>query len=406
MVSAGYPNKRSTRSLLRDRSGNVAMMWGLMGTVLIGLIGITVDFTRAQSIRNTMQNAADGAALVAERSSNLSMSARTAAARAFFDAEVGDMIANVNFNVVQMPDGGHRVDVSAPMPVSLASLVNDDDWMLRVAAEAQASASPPIEVALVLDNTGSMAADMDALRSAASDLADDLLSIDGDSVRVALVPFVAQVNIGNQQSHMAWMDHGRHRAVQWRTARRPHDRIPDEQHDRHQQTNNAYTGNQCQALSTRPYFDNPSTGADESYPGPYRVVWQRGNALLQYRCFAFTPDDDPAVSGDGINYFTLFDLLSMLTGRAASKRARAVRHHRRSAESPDPVDDVRAVLLARYWRQRRPGDHQHLEPTELSQHISPTSPIRPATCAARRSIATTKAAPACRATCRLPIAPP
>ena len=64
-----------------ERGGNVAMMWALMGTVLIGLVGLTVDFTRAQSIRNAMQNAADGAALVAERSSNLSIGQRTAAAR-------------------------------------------------------------------------------------------------------------------------------------------------------------------------------------------------------------------------------------------------------------------------------------------------------------------------------------
>ena len=76
----------------------------------------------------------------------------------------------------------------------------------HVDAVAQMAASPPIEVALVLDNTGSMSADMPALRSAASDLVEDLLEIDGDSVRVALVPFVAQVNIGNSQSHMAWMD--------------------------------------------------------------------------------------------------------------------------------------------------------------------------------------------------------
>ena len=82
------------------------MMWALMGTVLIGLVGLTVDFTRAQSIRNAMQNAVDGAALVAERSSNLSMGQRTAAARAFFDAEVGDMVSNITFNVVELQEGG------------------------------------------------------------------------------------------------------------------------------------------------------------------------------------------------------------------------------------------------------------------------------------------------------------
>ncbi|MCA8886731.1 MAG: pilus assembly protein, partial [Hyphomonadaceae bacterium] len=156
MVIGQFTTKRGRRGLWRDRRGNVAMMWALMGTVLIGLIGITVDFTRAQAIRNAMQNAVDGAALVAERSSNLSMAARTEAARAFFDAEVGDQVSNVTFNVVELADGGHRVTASMPMPMSLARIISNDSWTLGVAAEAQANASPPIEVALVLDNTGSM----------------------------------------------------------------------------------------------------------------------------------------------------------------------------------------------------------------------------------------------------------
>jgi Flp pilus assembly protein TadG len=204
MVSGRYSSRALAGAFRRDRRGNVAMMWALMGTVLIGLIGITIDFTRAQSVRNAMQNAADGAALVAERSSNLSMSDRTAAARAFFDAEVGDMITGVTFNVQQLEDGGHRVDASAPMPVSLARLINGNDWTIAVEAEAQASASPPIEVVMALDNTGSMSNDMNALRQGAQDLAETLLGLDGDTVSVGLVPFVAQVNIGT--SHSAWVD--------------------------------------------------------------------------------------------------------------------------------------------------------------------------------------------------------
>lgn len=311
MVIGQFTKKLSRRAMLRDQSGNVAMMWALMGTVLIGLIGLTVDFTRAQAIRNAMQNAADGAALVAERSSNLNMSQRTAAARAFFDAEVGGMITNANFTVQQLADGGHHVEASAPMPMSLARIVNRNDWMIRVEAEAQADASPPIEVALVLDNTGSMANDMAALRSAASDLADDLLSLDGDSVRVALVPFVAQVNIGNEQSHMAWMDQVgdapyngellEDRMLGYRAINTTGT----------EQNNNAFTGADCSALSTRPYFEDPNTAGDQSYPGAYRVVWRRGGTLLQQRCFAFTPDDDPNISGDGINYFSLFNQIGV-----------------------------------------------------------------------------------------------
>jgi len=286
--------KRTAKRFLRYESGNVAMMWALMGAVLVGLIGITVDFTRAQMLRSQMQNAVDGAALVAERSSNLSMAQRTAAARAFFDAEMGDDATNVTFAVVQLPDGGHEVDAWMPMPVSLARIVRDEDWTLHVDAVAQANASPPIEVALVLDNTGSMANDMQALRDAASDLADDLLSLDGDDVSVALVPFVAQVNIGNGATQMAWMDTAG-------TAPFNGELLEDRSIGHRAWSNSA--GSNCQNLATTP----------SGYPGPYRITWRRGGGVLgtvtgggngaSTRCYAWTP-------ADGINYFTLFDRLS------------------------------------------------------------------------------------------------
>lgn len=285
MVIGRFTTMLGGRGLLRDRRGNVAMMWALMGTVLIGLVGITVDFTRAQSIRNAMQNAADGAALVAERSSNLSISARTAAARAFFDAEVGDMVSNVTFNVVELADGGHRVTASMPMPMSLARIISDNDWTLAVAAEAQANASPPIEVALVLDNTGSMANDMQGLRDAASDLAADLLSLDGDTVRVALVPFVAQVNIGNEASHLAWID---------QTGDAPYNGELLENHAIAYRSSSG-TSN-CTTLATTP------TG----YPGPYTITWRLGTGGQggqTNRCYAWTP-------ADGVSHLQLFDRLN------------------------------------------------------------------------------------------------
>jgi Flp pilus assembly protein TadG len=293
MVIERFTTKRTRRAMLRDESGNVAMMWGLMGTVLIGLVGLTVDFTRAQSIRNTMQNAVDGAALVAERSSNQSMDARTAAARAFFDAEVGDMAGNVTFNVVQLADGGHRVDASTPMPMSLAGIISHEPWTIAVAAEAQANASPPIEVALVLDNTGSMSNDMQALRDAASDLASDLLSLDGDTVRVALVPFVAQVNIGNANAHLAWVD---------QTGAAPYNgEILEDRSIAYRARNTtvgspSYTGSECEALSTTP----------AGYTGPYRITWRRGGGGAggsSTRCYAWTPSD-------GISQLQLFDLIT------------------------------------------------------------------------------------------------
>jgi Flp pilus assembly protein TadG len=301
MVTRAYTKRQSKRSFLRNEAGNVAMMWGLMGAVLIGLIGITVDFTRAQALQNQMQNAADGAALVAERSSNLSMAQRTAAARAFFDAEMGNSLdaANLTFSVTQLTEGGHQVSVSMPMNLSLARIINGDDWDLAVQSTAEANASPPIEVALVLDNTGSMSADMPALRSAAADLVGDLLSLDGDTVRVSVVPFVAQVNIGNGAQQMAWMDTT---GVAPMNGELFEDRMIGYVPRLNSSTNRNHTGATCQDLSDRPWFDNTATGTNEGYPGPYRVVWRHSPTIAPGYCFAFTP-------ADGINYFTLFDLI-------------------------------------------------------------------------------------------------
>jgi hypothetical protein len=273
MVSERFTTRSAASAFGRNRSGNVAMMWGLMGTVLIGLVGMSVDFTRAQAIRTAMQNAADGAALVAERSANLSMAARTEAARAFFDAEVGDMISNVSFSVEELPDGGHRVEARAPMPVSLAGIIKDNDWIIGVEAEAEASASPPIEVVLALDNTGSMSNDMDALRDGAEDLASFLLGLDGDTVSVGLVPFVAQVNIGTGNS--AWLD---------TTGTNPYNGAMLE---------GRYLGYRATSTGTS---SGVCTGS--AYPttyGGFEVRWIKGSAsnpsgyTNTSRCYAFSP---------------------------------------------------------------------------------------------------------------------
>ncbi len=293
MLLGGFIKRRGAGAFGRARGGNVAMLWALMGGVLVALIGLTVDFTRAQSIRATLQNGADGAALVAERSSAMSLANRTAAARAFFDAEVGDGnagidLARVNFTVTPLSGGGHRVEAYVDMPVTLARLININDWRIGVDAEAMAQVAPPIEVAMVLDNTGSMQNDMQALRDAADDLANSLydLAVNPTDISVALVPFVAQVNIGTGATQMSWMD-------QAGTAPYNGELLEDRQIARVAWVSNATSGSTCQNLSTLP------TGYPAS--APFRLTWVRYPASGAGYCYAFTPNQ--------INHFQLFDLV-------------------------------------------------------------------------------------------------
>ncbi|MGE0046365.1 MAG: pilus assembly protein TadG-related protein [Hyphomonadaceae bacterium] len=268
------------RRFAEARGGNVAMLWALGAVVCCGLVGLSIDFAQAQSLRAQMQNAADGAALVAERSSNLPLNERVNAARAFYDATLGDQasLTNVSFAVTQLPEGGHRVRVGADMEMSLTRVVVQDDWRIVVESDSVSEASPPIEVVLVLDNTGSMSNDMDTLRDGAEEMVDFLYNIDGDTVRMALVPFVAQVNIGNSAAHRAaWMDTAGTSPMNGELVE-----------DRAIAVRSRSGTNNCTNLSTMPF---------NGYTGTYRLTWVRhGN-----NCIAYTPDT--------VNYFTLFDYM-------------------------------------------------------------------------------------------------
>jgi Flp pilus assembly protein TadG len=174
------------------------MMWALMGAVLVGLIGITVDFTRAQMLRAQMQNAVDGAALAAARDA-MTPDEREEAVRAYFDAEMGELGAGATLTIVDIP-GTNEVSISAVMPMrlSIARIVRNEDWILHVDSDAERSGNN-VEVALVLDVTGSMSGQrIIDLRSAAADLVNTVIRDQQTPYysKVALVPYSMGVNAG------------------------------------------------------------------------------------------------------------------------------------------------------------------------------------------------------------------
>jgi Flp pilus assembly protein TadG len=180
------------------RGGNVAMMWALMAGALAGLAGLTVDFTRAQMIRAQMQNAVDGAALVAARATDMTDAERVAAARAFFDAEMGNLAGVATLTLTQLPDSVFSAAASMPMPMTLARIVSDENWRLHVEADA-ARSGVNLEVALVLDTTGSMAGQRIVdLRAAATDLVNTIVRDEQTPYysKLALVTYSMGVNLG------------------------------------------------------------------------------------------------------------------------------------------------------------------------------------------------------------------
>jgi hypothetical protein len=96
-----------------------------------------------------------------------------------------------------------RVEADAVSPNALLKLVGIDTTPVAVASEAVRA--NPLEVALVLDNTGSMAGAREAaLRKAVRELVDTLM-IDLADVKVAVVPFSQYVNVGVEYRTAPWL---------------------------------------------------------------------------------------------------------------------------------------------------------------------------------------------------------
>jgi hypothetical protein len=196
------------RAMLADTSGSVAVIWAVAALVITGMIGAGVDLVRAESQRTMLQGAVDAAVLAAERgAASLPLAQRRQMAERAFKANLkpGLNLTNLQFSMTETADGGSRVTASLPMELGLSRVFGSSYWTIGVESEADAGELVPVEVALVLDNTGSMRNDIGALRDAADDLSELLFDTGGD-LKMAVVPFVAAVNVGNGATQRSWMD--------------------------------------------------------------------------------------------------------------------------------------------------------------------------------------------------------
>lgn len=194
------PNRFLNRFVRNDRGG-VALMFGLAVVPLIGLAGAAVDYNRASQLRAKMASAADAAVLAAAKMSGKTEGERRAAANATFNANLGTdaNLLRVRGQLQSLGDNGWRYSATAEYKYVLVKLLPGlgNTASLDVVAEA-APGGNTLEVAMVLDTTGSMAADMATLRLAASDLINSLFDSagNGGGLKVSVVPFVASVNPG------------------------------------------------------------------------------------------------------------------------------------------------------------------------------------------------------------------
>jgi Flp pilus assembly protein TadG len=198
------------RGLARNTRGNVAILFGLAIIPIVLGVGVAVDYGRALLVRERMTSAADTAALAIGSWTGLTDAELKTKAQQYFNANYpANSLGTAGALNVKFQGDDILVSVSGTVPTTFMRLANIDS--VDVGASAVITKKERnIELALVLDTTGSMAysGKMDALQSAAKKMVQDMFNghDTSDTLKIAVVPFAAAVNVGTDKEDENWID--------------------------------------------------------------------------------------------------------------------------------------------------------------------------------------------------------
>ena len=217
---------------LRDRRGNFALMTALMMVPFMGAVALAIDYTEVTRQKQATLNALDAAGIATARYmvSGAKDAEIIAYAQDFFEANLGaidpaDAVLDVTLPTSAV--GGGTLKLSATLTYkpyflpAFKNLMGDaGPTDMTVSARSEIRLKNSLEVALVLDNSGSMDEEgsgsgekrIDLLKAAAKQLVDtlalqaNLIKQVEKPVQFALVPFAASVNVGPEHAGASWMD--------------------------------------------------------------------------------------------------------------------------------------------------------------------------------------------------------
>jgi Flp pilus assembly protein TadG len=203
--------RRAAASLRRDRKGSVAVIFAVALVPVLIAAGVGIDMTRALASRQNLQDALDSTALaLAHMPSDSTQDDLEAEGDKWLQANLNDKaLGAVDLDVV--PGQGEIVlNASSSVPTTLTALAGFTTFPV-VAHSTVKWGVGHVEVALVLDNTGSMEGKkLTSLVAAGKSLVKTLLAsntaAEPDAVKIAIVPFSNTVNIGSSYSNQTWMD--------------------------------------------------------------------------------------------------------------------------------------------------------------------------------------------------------
>ena len=200
---------------LRNQKGGVAPTLALAIIPLVGMVGAAVDYSRANATRTAMQSALDATALMLSKDAqSLTAAQLSSKATTYFNAlfqrpEASNVHVTQQFSSPQAGNFTIKVTGSATVNTVVWRLIGQEQMTVTATGEVVWGIKK-LNLALALDNTGSMASNnkMTELKKAAHNLLDTLKKTEktpGD-IKISIVPFAVDVNVGTDKVNEPWID--------------------------------------------------------------------------------------------------------------------------------------------------------------------------------------------------------
>ena len=203
MMSAWRKFRDALRAFHGAQTGNVAIIFAIATLPIIAAVGFAVDYSRANAVKAAMQSALDATALMISKEAATDSAAQlqTNAQKYFLALFTQTQAQSPTVTASYTTTGGTEVVLNgtADVPTSLLGIIGYNTITVTGSSTTKWG-SNRLRVALVLDNTGSMAdaGKMPALQAATKSLLTQLqnaVTVNGD-VYVSIIPFVKDVNLG------------------------------------------------------------------------------------------------------------------------------------------------------------------------------------------------------------------
>ena len=205
------------KSFMNDCSGTIAVAFAVIVFVLLAATGVAIDYSNMTKERSRLNGYADAAVLAAATSGEEKKGKLRRIAKSVLEGHTSENL-RLKVELIEAPEKSIRVTVRSNYKPRLMGMFGHKKFNIAGFAESPLASGAKLNLALVLDTTGSMAGTrMTTLKSASADLISELQksSKEYGDVKASLVPFSDYVRIDTANRTQSWINVQPDREATW-----------------------------------------------------------------------------------------------------------------------------------------------------------------------------------------------